>query len=77
MKEEKYDKAVEVFRGSAWEAEVIKGLLQSHGIPCVIQDGRLGAIAPYIDPDISLLVTEEQYEAAKNLIESNKKKAND
>ncbi|GAE16302.1 DUF2007-related protein [Bacteroides pyogenes] len=77
MKEEKYTKSVEVFNGSLWEAEVIKGLLKSHGVPCVIQDGNLGAIAPYIDPQVSLLVTEDQYETANKIIESNKEKDND
>lgn len=66
--EEKSNKTVEVFSGSVWEAEVIKGLLNSHEIPCVIQDGILGAIAPYLDSETSVLVTEDRYEAAKTII---------
>ena len=39
MKEEDYSKAIEVFSGSPWEAEIIKGLLESNDIRCVIKDG--------------------------------------
>ena len=39
MKEEDYSKAIEVFSGSPWEAEIIKGLLESNNIRCVIKEG--------------------------------------
>ena len=32
MKEEDYSKSIEVFSGSPWEAEIIKGLLESNDI---------------------------------------------
>lgn len=35
MKEEDYSKSIEVFSGSPWEAEIIKGLLESNDIRCV------------------------------------------
>ena len=63
MKEEDYSKAIEVFSGSPWEAEIIKGLLESNNIRCVIKDGIMGTLAPYIAPSVSVLVTEEEYEA--------------
>ena len=50
MKEEDYSKAIEVFSGSPWEAEIIKGLLESNNIRCVIKDGIMGTLAPYIGP---------------------------
>ena len=50
MKEEDYSKAIEVFSGSPWEAEIIKGLLESNNIRCVIKDGIMGTLAPYIAP---------------------------
>ena len=50
MKEEDYSKAIEVFSGSPWEAEIIKGLLESNDIRCVIKDGIMGTLAPYIAP---------------------------
>ena len=46
MKEEDYSKAIEVFSGSPWEAEIIKGLLESNDIRCVIKDGIMGTLAP-------------------------------
>ena len=36
MKEEDYSKSIEVFSGSPWEAEIIKGLLESNDIRCVM-----------------------------------------
>lgn len=70
MKEEDYSKTVEVFSGSPWEAEVIKGLLESNDIRCMIKDGIMGTLAPYIAPSVSVLVTEEEYEVASELIKS-------
>ena len=70
MKEEDYSRAIEVFSGSPWEAEIIKGLLESNDIRCVIKDGIMGTLAPYIAPSVSVLVTEDQYEAATELIRS-------
>ncbi|MFV0545563.1 MAG: DUF2007-related protein [Bacteroides sp.] len=61
-------KSVEVFSGSSWEAEIIKGLLESNGIRSVVKDGILGTLAPYIAPAVSLLVTEEDYEEAQRII---------
>ena len=49
MKEEDYSKSIEVFSGSPWEAEIIKGLLESNDIRCVIKDGIMGTLAPYIE----------------------------
>ena len=87
MKEEDYSKAIEVFSGSPWEAEIIKGLLESNNIRCVIKDGIMGTLAPvsythltlapYIAPSVSVLVTEEEYEAATELIRSRDEKGSD
>ena len=77
MKEEDYSKSIEVFSGSPWEAEIIKGLLESNNIRCVIKDGIMGTLAPYIAPAISILVTEEEYEAATELIRSRDEKDSD
>lgn len=68
--EEDYSKSVEVFSGSPWEAEIIKGLLESNEIRCAIKDGIMGALAPYIAPSVSVLVLEDQYEAATELIKN-------
>ncbi len=65
---------IEVFSGSPWEAEIIKGLLESNDIRCVIKDGIMGTLAPYIAPAVSVLVTEDEYESATELIRSQLKK---
>ncbi|MDR0891768.1 MAG: DUF2007 domain-containing protein [Mediterranea sp.] len=75
MKEEEdRSKSVEVFSGSPWEAEIIKGLLESNGIRCVIKDGILGTLSPYIAPAVSVLVTDEEYEVARNIVQSREDK---
>lgn len=68
MNAEANNRTIEVFRGPAWEAEIIKGLLEQNGIPALIQKGSLGAIAPYLTPDVGLLVSEEKRDAALELI---------
>ncbi|WP_412125479.1 DUF2007-related protein [Bacteroides caccae] len=77
MKEEDYSKSIEVFSGSPWEAEIIKGLLESNDIRCVIKDEIMGTLAPYIAPAVSVLVTEDEYESATELIRSRAEKDND
>lgn len=74
MKEEDYSKSVEVFSGSPWEAEIIKGLLETSGIRCVVKDGILGTLAPYIAPAVSILVLEDDYEAANAIIRARAEK---
>lgn len=74
MKEEDYSKSVEVFSGSPWEAEIIKGLLETSGIRCVVKDGILGTLAPYIAPAVSILVLEDDYEAATAIIRARAEK---
>ena len=74
MKEKDYSKSIEVFSGSPWEAEIIKGLLESNDIRCVVKDGIMGTLAPYIAPAVSILVTEEEYEAATELIRARDEK---
>ena len=77
MKEEDYSRSVEVFSGSPWEAEIITGLLQANNIRCVIKARIMGTLAPYIAPAVSVLVTEEEYEAATELIRSRNEKDTD
>jgi hypothetical protein len=75
MKDEDYSKSIEVFSGSPWEAEIVKGLLESNGIRCVIKDGILGTLAPYIAPAVSVLVTDEEYEEAIAIVRSRSDKS--
>lgn len=77
MKEEDYSKSVEVFSGSPWEAEIVKGLLETNEIRCVVKDGIMGTLAPYIAPAVSILVVDTEYEAAMELIRSRNKQDTD
>lgn len=46
MKSTDYSRTVEVFKGSPWEAELVKGLLENNGIATIIKDGLMSTIAP-------------------------------
>lgn len=61
-------RTIEVFRGLSWEAEIIRGLLEQNGIAVVLREGSLGAIAPYITPDVAILVSEQNRDAALEII---------
>lgn len=37
MKSTDYSRTVEVFKGSPWEAELVKGLLENNGIATIIK----------------------------------------
>ncbi|MBQ8606744.1 MAG: DUF2007 domain-containing protein [Bacteroidaceae bacterium] len=63
----------EVFEGSLWEAEVVKGLLQSVGISCLLRDETMGAVtSPYLTLGgiVKILVQEDDFENAKQIIAS-------
>ena len=68
---------VEVFSGSRWEAELIKGLLESNEIAAALKDGLITTIAPYISPTVSVMVTEDCYEPAMEIIRNREKAEND
>ena len=66
-----YGSLVEVFQGSLWEAELIKGLLNSAGVEAMIKDETMSAIAsPYIEADgkVLVLVNKEEEVYAKKVV---------
>jgi len=70
---------VEVFTGTPWEAELVKGLLESAGIEAALKDDNLGSIAPSMSVNIGLggmrvIVSAEDYEVASQLVESRENK---
>lgn len=52
-------KTVEIFKGSAWEAELVKGLLESDGIEAMIKTGEAGSFSPMLKDDYTVLVLEK------------------
>lgn len=66
------EKLVEVYAGTLWQAEVVKGLLDSKGILCAIVDNTIGAVtSPYLfsSGDVSVVVEEKHKERAVEIIE--------
>ncbi|HIZ01321.1 MAG TPA: DUF2007 domain-containing protein [Candidatus Bacteroides merdipullorum] len=70
MKEaEDKSKLVEVFKGSLWEAELVKGLLKDRGILSTIKDGLVVNVAlPETAIDVQVLVNEVDFEAAMDIV---------
>jgi hypothetical protein len=70
---------VEVFTGTPWEAELVKGLLDSAGIEAVLKDDNLGSMAPAMSVNLGpggmkVIVSSEDYEVATQLIETRERK---
>ena len=66
------EKLVEVYSGTLWQAEVIKGLLDSNGIPCAMLDETIGAVTSPYSPtsgDVVVVVDECDRERAVRIIE--------
>ena len=69
MEENDKSKHVEVFSGSLWEAELIKGLLKDRGIDSNIKDGILAVgVLPEAMVDVAVVVNEADYESAMDVI---------
>ena len=61
----------EVFEGSLWEAEIVKGLLQAEEVDCMLRDETLGAItSPYLTlgGKVIILVNDEDYQRATQIV---------
>lgn len=74
MKKEDRSKLVEVFRGSQWEAELIKGSLNSNNISAIITGGLIANIVlPQNVIDFVVLVNEKDYELAMEVVREGEK----
>lgn len=64
---------VEVFSGEAFEAEVVKGLLEANDIRCILEDHTLSAVTSHyngIGGYVGILVSPVDEEAARQLVVS-------
>ena len=77
MKAEDKSKLIEVFKGSLWEAELVKGLLEANGVKSATKDGIAVNIAlPETAIDVAVLVNEEDYEAAMQVMRERHREQN-
>lgn len=65
-----HDAWIEVFSGPAFEAEVIRGMLEANGIRCIIEDHTSVFTAHYssVGGDMRLFVSPADAESAQRLI---------
>lgn len=71
-----HDPLVEVFGGTPWEAEIVKGLLESNHIPAMLEDDTMGSItSPYagLGGDMKVLVDKADLSFARQLIDNRDK----
>lgn len=79
MKEaEDKSKLVEVFKGSLWECELVKGLLNDRGIEATVKDGLVVNLAlPATAISVTVLVNEADFEPAMEVIRERGKQTMD
>lgn len=68
------EKLSEVFAGTLWQAEVIKGMLETNGIECAVLNETIGAVTSPYSPtagDAIVVVDECDKRRAMEIIESN------
>jgi hypothetical protein len=72
MADNKENVPAEVFMGIAWEAEMVKNILENEGITAYIKDDIIGTIAPfYTTPglgSVKLVVSSDDYEKAREIV---------
>lgn len=76
MKKDNDERLVQVFAGTLWQAELIKGLLDSNNIPCDIKDNTIGAVTSSyagLDGDVVIIVNKEDEQRAIETIKENRK----
>lgn len=62
-------KLVEVFKGSLWEAELVKGLLKDRGVDATVKDGLVVNVAlPETAVTVRVLVNEKDFGPAMQVI---------
>lgn len=75
MEEKTYGSLVEVFKGSLWEAELVKGLLVSAGVDAMLKDETLSAVtSPYsnIGGTVLVMVNKEEEVYARKVVKERK-----
>ena len=69
------EKLVTVFAGTAWQAELIKGMLDANDIPCAIMDETIGAVTSSyagLEGDVLVVVPEGEKAQALEIIKQNR-----
>lgn len=78
MKEEDKSKLVEVFRGSLWEAELVKSLLGNAEVDTVLKDGIVvNVVLPVTAVEVAVLVNEKDFETAREVVDEYERKKNE
>ena len=71
MAERTYGSLEEVFKGSHWEAELVKGLLISAGVDAMLKDETLSAVtSPYsnVGGTVLVMVNKEEEVYARKVV---------
>lgn len=74
MSKNNEDRLVQVFAGTLWQAEIVKGLLESNCIPCDINDNTIGAVTSSyagLSGDVVVIVNKENEKRAIAILKEN------
>ena len=74
MKNNDESEAVEVYRGTIWQAEMVKSLLNDEGIEAYLKDEVNGTMFPFMvaaggSGSVTIVVSEEDADKALRIIE--------
>lgn len=71
MKKEDKSKLIEVFKGSPWEADLVKSMLADNGVECALKDSLVAnVVLPASAVEVSVQVVEADFEAARQVVET-------
>lgn len=69
MKEDR-SKLIEVFKGTPWEADLLKSMLENNGIHAATKDGNVvNVVLPVTAIEVAVLVNESDYADAKKVVD--------
>ncbi|MBQ8224019.1 MAG: DUF2007 domain-containing protein [Bacteroides sp.] len=79
MKEDR-SKLIEVFKGTPWEADLLKSMIESNGIRAAVKDAMVvNIVLPATAIEVAVLVNETDFEEAMQVVREylNNKQATD
>lgn len=69
MKEDR-SRLIEVFKGTPWEADLLKSMLENNGIHAATKDGNVvNVVLPVTAIEVAVLVNESDYADAKKVVD--------
>ncbi len=65
------NRLIKIFGGNLWQAQLVQGLLEDNGIPCVLRNETMSAVtSPYatLGGEVWVMIDERNREMAKSIL---------